>query len=130
MSPLTLKADITMWRDALTLQTLTPETGQERKKPIGACLPARGCVSLISVTSSTANLRHVSGILRARPEGFYAEPKSPRLGGCAGSLRPTRLSLLNWEMQGDSVRKQREQRPIPAQSLLVSTRWTSLSLMQ
>jgi hypothetical protein len=68
---------------------------------MGARLPTRGCVSLIFVGRSAANLWHVSGIFRARPEGFYGEPKSPRLGGCAGSLRPTRLSLLKWEMQGD-----------------------------
>ena len=110
-----------MWRDALTLQTVTPETGQERKKPIGARLPARGCVSLVSRGRGTANLWHVSGIFRARPEGFYGEPKSPRLGGCADSLRPTRLSLLKWEMQG-------EQRLSPAESRSISTCWTFFSL--
>ena len=49
---------------------------------------------------------HVSGIFRARPEGFYGEPKSPRLGGCAGSPPRTRLSLLKREMQRDPDKKQ------------------------
>jgi hypothetical protein len=95
MSALTLKAEITMWRDALTLKTVTPETGQLRKKPIGSRLPARGCVSLISMGRSTANLWHVSRIFRARPEDFYGEPENSRLGGCGRSPRQTYLSRFH-----------------------------------
>jgi len=70
-----------------------------------------------------APLGHQEGLA-----GLDREPERLRLSGCAGSLRPTRLSLLKWEMQGDSVKMQREQLPIPAESRSISTRWTPFSL--
>ena len=52
----------------------------------------------------------------------------PRLGGCAGSLKPTRLSLHIREMQGDSAKLQGRRRLFTAESLSISKRWTALSL--
>ena len=44
------------------------------------------------------------------------ELENPRLGGCAGSQRPTGLSLKNWEMQGDFGKLQGKRRFSPAES--------------
>jgi hypothetical protein len=56
------------------------------------------------------------------------EQEKPRLGGCAGSPRPTRLSLQIWEMQGDSAKLHGERGLVAAESLSISTRWIALSL--
>ena len=47
-----------------------------------------------------------------------SERENPRLGGCAGSPKPTRLSLQFWELQGDLAKLQGQSLHIPAEDPL------------
>ena len=51
-------------------------------------------------------------------------------GGCAGSPKPTRLSLQFGEMQGDFAKLQGQRRLIPAEGPCISMGWIGLSLIQ
>src|SRR4029078_10123043 len=58
------------------------------------------------------------------------EPENARLGGCAGSPKPTCLSLQFGEIQGDFAKLQGQRRLIPAECHRTSMGWIDLSLIQ
>ena len=71
-----------------------------------------------------------SGLLAERSLRLGREPKNARLGGCAGSPKPTRLSLQIGEMQGDFAKLQGQRRLIPAKGPRISMGWIGVSLIQ
>ena len=122
MSALLLKTDIARYFP-VAIGNVDPKMPPERLAaeitPDFAAKP-----SLPSVAQDRAGeAGRYSAINRAHPDdrplprGQWAESR------CAGSLLPTHLCLLKCEMQGDSVKMQREQRPIPAESGSISMRW-------
>jgi hypothetical protein len=71
-------------------------------------------------TSALASGAHRDGL------GWQVAP----LGGCAGSPKPTCLSLQFGEIQGDFAKLQGERRLIPAECPRISMGWIGLSLIQ
>ncbi len=72
----------------------------------------------------------ISGVLPdCLPKGGR-EPENPRLVGCAGSPKPTCLSLQFGGKQGDFAKLQGQRRLIPAEGPRISMGWIGLSLIQ
>jgi hypothetical protein len=56
--------------------------------------------------TATGNWWRNSGLLAHTLMSVGREPKNSRMAGCAGSPKPTRLSLQTWEMQDDFAKLQ------------------------
>ena len=78
---------------------------------------------------STANWWRNSGLVAEHSLRLGREPKNARLGGCAGSLKPTRLSLQFGELQGDLAQLQGQCLHIQQKTPCISVAWMGFSLI-
>jgi hypothetical protein len=117
----------------------TLETSSNTSNSSSSCLASAGpetrCYSAEtrSLASSQRERPPIGGAIpgfRDTVVSVGREPENPRLGGCAGSPKPTRLSLQFGEMQGDFARLQGQRRLIPAEGPRISMGWIGLSLIQ
>ena len=87
-------------------------------------------LSVVTPECKTANWSRNSGLLLNNLASVAREPESPRLVGCAGSLKRTCLSLQFGEMQGGFAKLQGQRRLIPGEGPRISMGWIGLSLIQ
>jgi hypothetical protein len=78
----------------------------------------------------TANWWRNSALLPESSVSLGREPEYPRLGGCAGSLKPTRLSLQFGKLQGDLAQFAGTMPSHPAETPCISVAWVGFSLIQ